>query len=120
MKCHCNNKCFNYYNTSKNEMVYKCNTIEFNVITKSNQDWSNIKFERNKQKRCNFRHIISYGKIKPQQHIRCGQCFKKPTKINEKKTVYNNKNKILELKDIFYLWNNNIIDHTYYSAIRIR
>ena len=120
MKCYCDNKCFNYYNVSTNEMVYKCNTIELNVISKSNQDWSSIKFERNKQNKCNFKHIISYGKIKPRKHLRHGHWFKKPTKVNEKKTENNNKNKILELKDLFYLWDKNIIDHTYYNAIRIR
>ena len=38
----------------------------------------------------NFKHIISYGKIKPRKHLRHGHWFKNPTKVNEKKPENNN------------------------------
>ena len=48
MNCYCNKKCFNIFNMTNNTMVYTCNTLEVNVIPKTTQDWSVIKYERNK------------------------------------------------------------------------
>ena len=114
MKCHCNNKCLNVYNVSKNEMVYSCKTLEFNMICNSNQDWSNIKFARNKHTNCKFKKIVSYNK-KP-------ICHKK--KIKKSKKIINNKinneSKFNELKIIFDLWNNNYVVHSYSNAMRIK
>ena len=119
MNCHCDNKCFNYFNVSTNEMVYKCNTIEFNALIKTNQDWSNVVFERNKQTRCNFEYKLAYDIIKPRKQVRYEHWFD-DTRINKEILDHPSKTKMLELKKILFLWNKNIIKHTQHYAFRIK
>lgn len=113
MNCYCNKKCFNIFNMTNNTMVYTCNTIEVNVIPKTTQDWSVIKYERNKLNKCKFKRIVSYGKP---------NLFPKIEVISEKspKFTYTLKDYCLELQSILDLLYKDCIDYSYYNAIRIK
>jgi hypothetical protein len=98
---------------TNNTMVYTCNTLEVNVIPKTTQDWSVIKYERNKLNKCKFKRIVSYGKP---------NLFPKIEVISEKSTkfIYTLKEYCLELQSILDLLYKDCIDYSYYNAIRIK
>jgi hypothetical protein len=94
-------------------MVYTCNTIEVNVIPKSTQDWSVIKYERNKLKKCNFKHVISYGKPNLFHKIEII-----PNK--SKRYSYTLKDYCFELQGFLDLLDKGSIDYSYYNVFRIK
>ena len=113
MNCYCNKKCFNIYNMTNKTMIYTCNTIEVNVIPKTTQDWSVIKYERNKLNKCTFKRIVSYGKP---------NLYPKIEVISENipKIMYTLQDHCLELQSILDLLYKDCIDYSYYNAIRIK